>query len=129
MRSFFTTAISALTVCESGSERPGECVMQVDHEDSVVRSSRREAVLVLGTWLAATAYTVGYCTFYGYERTWQSVTLLWGFPDWVFWGIVCPWLVCLGWSWWFAYRFMSDEPLEDTAEAIGAAGSQGPQDV
>lgn len=79
--------------------------------DPVLTSSRREAFLVLGIWLAAMSYSVGYCVWRGYGRDWETVSFVFGFPDWVFWGIVCPWLACVALSWWFAYRFMTDEPL------------------
>ena len=62
--------------------------------ESLPASSRREAVAVMVTWLAAMVYTVGYCYLYGYNRRAESLTFVWGFPDWVFWGIVAPWAVC-----------------------------------
>ena len=40
--------------------------MQEKHDDSVLISSRREAILVLLIWLAAMSYTVGYCVWRGY---------------------------------------------------------------
>jgi hypothetical protein len=35
-------------------------------EDPVLRSTRREALIVFVTWIIAMAYTVGYCARYGY---------------------------------------------------------------
>lgn len=91
--------------------------MHTQPEDSVLSSSRREAVLVLFIWLSMMSYTVSYCVWQGYGRDWQTVSFVLGFPDWVFWGIVCPWMACVGLSWWFAYRFMSDESLgEDVSD-------------
>lgn len=81
------------------------------HNDSVLNSSRREALVVLAIWVMTTVYTVGYCVWRGYGRPWETVSFVFGFPDWVFCGILCPWLACMALSWWFAYRFMSDEPL------------------
>ena len=80
-------------------------------EDPVLRSGRREALVVLVIWLTAMAYTVTYGQLYGYGRTVEDLTFVFGFPDWVFWGIVVPWLTCLAVSWWFAYVFMTDESL------------------
>jgi hypothetical protein len=54
-------------------------------------------------------YTVIFCAWQGYGRT--SVTYVWGFPDWVFWGIVVPWITSTVVSLWFAYFVMTDEPL------------------
>jgi hypothetical protein len=95
--------------------------MRTTHEDRVLVSARREALVALLIALAAMTYTVVYCARHGYGRTWDSITFVWGFPDWVFWGIVSPWLVCVAVAWWFAYRFMTDEPLGDDADSQSAA--------
>ncbi len=34
-----------------------------------------------------------------------------GFPDWVFWGIVVPWVVCSIFSLYFGATFVRDEDL------------------
>jgi hypothetical protein len=87
-------------------------------EDPVVRSSRREAVLVFCIWLVACVYTVGYCYTFGYERDPASIRYLLGFPDWVFWGIVAPWTVCTLLSYVLAYHVIADDDLgEEQAEA------------
>jgi len=92
-------------------------------EDPVLRSSRREALLVLCVWLVALTYTVTYCYLYGYNRPLASLTFVLGFPDWVFWGILVPWGACLVFSWVFCTFFMRDEDLgEDTEEADGLGG-------
>jgi hypothetical protein len=91
-------------------------------DDPVLSSSRREALVVLVVWLAAMSYTVGYCVWRGYGRDWETVSFVLGFPDWVFWGIVCPWLAAVAISWWFANRLMSDEPLSDENSAHGGSG-------
>lgn len=80
-------------------------------EDPVLRSARREAIAVLLTWVAALTYTVTYCYLHGYGRSLGSLTFVLGFPDWVFWGIVVPWLLCCLLSTWFAFRFIRDEDL------------------
>jgi hypothetical protein len=80
-------------------------------EDPVLRSARREAVVVLVMWLGALTYTVLYCYLYGYNRSLDSLTFVLGFPDWVFWGILTPWAICLILSYLFAVFFMRDEDL------------------
>jgi hypothetical protein len=52
--------------------------------------------------------------------------VLW-FPDWVFWGIVVPWGICILASTVFAFRVMGSESLgeeidADSTEAGPAAG-------
>lgn len=81
-------------------------------EDPLVRSAGREALVVGICWLLAMTFTVGYCYLFGYDRPPGEVKLIWGIPDWVFWGIFAPWLVCYLFSWWFSYRYMGDEELE-----------------
>lgn len=94
-------------------------------EDPVLRSARKEALVVLVIWLCALTYTVGYCYLHGYGRSLDDLKFVLGFPDWVFWGIVTPWGVCFFISWWFSYVFMSDgdlgEELEESDDIFGGA--------
>ena len=85
--------------------------MQPVTEDAVVTRSRREALIAFGLWLASLIYTVGYCYLYGYDRTGQDPKFVLWFPDWVFWGIVVPWLACVVASTIFAFGIMGAEPL------------------
>ncbi len=87
-------------------------------EDPVLRSSRREAIFTILLWVAACAWTVGYCARYAYGRDPKSLTFVLGFPDWVFWGVMAPWFVCFVATLWFPYRFMK-------AEDIGADRDEG----
>jgi hypothetical protein len=86
-------------------------------EDPVVTSGRREALFTLGLWLAATLYTVGYCTLYGYGSAADAEQSVLWFPAWVFWGIVVPWLACTAISCWFALCVMQDAPLVRSDDA------------
>ncbi|HEY3963550.1 MAG TPA: DUF997 family protein [Planctomycetaceae bacterium] len=80
-------------------------------DDPVLRSARREAVVVFVTWLAAMSYTVTYCYLNGYHRPAESLKFVFGFPDWVFWGILVPWTVCAVFSLFFGATFVRDEDL------------------
>ena len=91
--------------------------MTVMPEDPVVKSGRREAIFTLCLWLAATIYTASYCTLHGYGREPHDVRFVLWFPDWVFWGIVAPWLVCAVVSSWFALCVMQDAPLASAEDA------------
>jgi len=86
-------------------------VMTLRTEDPLLHSARREALVVLGVWLAACVYTIGYCYAFGYGRDPETLSFVLGFPDWVFWGIVTPWSLSTAVSIWFAMMFMSDEDL------------------
>lgn len=99
-------------------------------EDPVLKSSRREALWVLTIWATALVYTVGVCYSTGYGRSIESLRFVCGFPDWVFWGIVVPWTVCVAITAWFALRFMTDdalgddEPEEEPLPGVEAAGDR-----
>jgi len=90
-------------------------------EDPLLHSARREAIVSLALAALALAYTIGYAALFGYGRTGESLTFVLGIPDWVFWGIVIPWLACLGASWWFSFWFVEDDILEH-AEAAPLGG-------
>ncbi|MFO0916558.1 MAG: DUF997 family protein [Pirellulales bacterium] len=86
-----------------------------DREHPVLKSARREAAISLGVWLVALIYTVGYCVTWGYGRPVEEIEYVWGFPDWIFWGIVVPWVVAAGITTVFAYTVVSTEPFDDDA--------------
>ena len=94
-------------------------------EDPVVRSARREAIVTMIIFCAALAYTIGYCISQAYGRTDAPTQFYFGFPDWVFWGIIAPWFVCVVIAWWFAYRFMTDEPLDTDVDDSPSARARG----
>jgi hypothetical protein len=87
-----------------------------DDLDPVVRSGHREAITTLALWLAATVYSVTYCTLHGYQRSVESLSFVLWFPDWVFWGIVVPWLVCTLVSIFIALVVIEDDPLASSAD-------------
>jgi uncharacterized membrane protein YhdT len=85
-------------------------------EDPVLRSSRREAIIVAINFVAAIGFTIGYCRLHGYYSGKEGIQFVYGFPSWVFWGVIVPWLVCVVFSFIFAALIMRDEDLgEDPA--------------
>jgi hypothetical protein len=80
-------------------------------EDPVLKSARREALVIAVVAVVAAIYSVGYCVVFGYNRAGEPIRFVCGFPSWVFWGIVVPWLVCIGFAAWFSLAFMTDEAL------------------
>jgi hypothetical protein len=88
-------------------------------EDPLVRASRREALVIALVTVAATVYTVGYCTLFGYGRTGEPIRFVLGFPSWVFWGVLAPWAVCVLISGWFSWWFMEDQDLGAEREDSG----------
>ena len=99
-------------------------------EVRLLRHARREAVIVLAVWSLALVWAVGYCYLRGYRhdkdsivvrwklaelRTAEDLKLLAGFPDWVFVGIVLPWLLCTSFTLAFCF-FMTDDDLGPARE-------------
>jgi hypothetical protein len=102
--------------------------VQPPREDPLMKSARREALVTAALTVAALAYTIGYAALFGYGRSAESLSFVLGIPDWVFWGIVAPWVVCLALSWWFSYWFIEDDPLEK-AEPAPTDGSSAMEDA
>jgi hypothetical protein len=86
-------------------------------EDPVLRSARREAVVVFAIWMAACVYSIGVCYRLGYGRDVATLTYVFGFPDWIFWGVIVPWTVCTGLCFVVPRFVITDEDLgEEQAE-------------
>jgi hypothetical protein len=90
--------------------------MPPPRDDPVLVSARREALVVFVIWVAAMSYTVTYCYQHGYHRSLESLTFVMGIPDWIFWGIVTPWSICVLASWAFSYLLMTDADLGEENE-------------
>jgi hypothetical protein len=84
-------------------------------EDPVVRTGRREAAIALAIFVVAMTYTVSYCSWYGYNRSFAELRFILGIPDWVFMGILVPWTLCGLAGWWLSSFYISDSPLEVAA--------------
>ena len=105
--------------------------------DVLLRHARREARIILSCWVVSLVYTVSYCYLFGYfshepsgtstgpdvafalgglapfNRQVESLRtpLGLGVPDWVFFGIVLPWLGCIGLTLWFCFRCFREDDL------------------
>ena len=60
----------------------------------ILQTARREALVVAAMWVAAGTWAVGYSYTHGYGATPDKLHFTLGFPTWVFWGIVVPWVLC-----------------------------------
>ena len=120
--------------------------------DPLYRNARREARWALGLWLVCFAYSATYCYLHGYSsyephpgatgvavgsllgtseweaRTVESLETPWGLgiPDWVFHGIVCPWVVASFLTIVFCLFVFRDDPLgaEPEPERTPTAGAR-----
>lgn len=80
-------------------------------ENAVLRSSRKEALIVLVIWTLACLFSVGISFRFGYQRDPDTLTFVLGIPDWVFWGVVVPWACCTLASFWVSNFLIADEDL------------------
>lgn len=85
-------------------------------DDPVLRSSRREALIIGAVWLASTVYCCAFSYAYGYPHHGhalgaEDVRPVLGVPWWFFWGVIAPWAVCAVFTFWFAGFFMTDDDL------------------
>ncbi|HUG18894.1 MAG TPA: DUF997 family protein [Planctomycetaceae bacterium] len=91
--------------------------------DPVYIHSRREAILIICTWLVALLWTVPYCYLNGYlpAEVSREVTFIWGMPSWVFYGIACPWMIANLFTVWFCFGFFEDDDLGEN-DPEGSSG-------
>jgi len=77
----------------------------------ILKTARREALVVAGLWLTAGTWSVSYCWLNGYGNTPEKMEFTLGFPTWIFWGVVLPWLICVVVSLLVANFLMTDADL------------------
>ena len=103
------------------------------------RHTLREAIVILTIWLACFIYSVTFSYLYGYlshepdpdslgtsvselagplhslDRAPETLStpLGLGIPDWVFYGLIVPWLVCIAITFWFCLFYFADDDLGD----------------
>ena len=100
------------------------------------RNARREMFLIIAVTALALAWTVGYCYLQGYQHDPQSwvVQSGWasprspedfqqiaGLPDWIFIGILLPWLICTAFSIGVCLGLKDDDLGDETGQG-GADG-------
>jgi hypothetical protein len=89
-------------------------------EQRLLKHARREGLLLMIVWASALVWSVGYAAVFGYGRAPESIRLILGMPDWVFWSVVFPWGLSLLFSLWFCFFYMADDDLgEDRDEGAG----------
>jgi magnesium-transporting ATPase (P-type) len=82
-----------------------------DNLDPVITHAYREAVVVLVVWLMGIAWTVGYCAMTGYNVPPEQIRITLGMPNWVFWGILVPWILIILFTIWFGLFYIVDDEL------------------
>ena len=97
----------------------------IRQQDPVVSSSLREAIVVISIWLIAMIWTISVCYSMGYNRPVEDLKLVYGFPDWIFWGIVVPWCTCTVVSCLFSALLFRDGALGEDVENTDDLGLGG----
>jgi len=90
---------------------------KIRREDPVLVSARREALVMLGIWVAAFLWTIGYSATFGYDVQ-PDPPLIFGVPSWVMWGVFLPWTICTLLSGILAWSFMADADLGEDPEEV-----------
>jgi hypothetical protein len=94
-------------------------------EQTLLRHARREGLIIMAVWAIALVWSVGAGYILGYGRDPTAVAeikLVLGMPAWVFWSVALPWAVCLLFSLWFCFIYMTDDDLgQDPIEGEGTA--------
>lgn len=101
------------------------------------RHARREAVFVALVLLVSLTWTLGYCYLRGYKHDPQSwivrsglavqadkaEKVIVGLPEWVFYGILLPWILCSVLTLGFGLFGMPDDDLGAEAEEEAGNGT------
>jgi Protein of unknown function (DUF997) len=80
-------------------------------EQELLRHARREGLLIMLVWAACLVWNVASGYVLGYRRDAKDIRLILGIPDWIFWSVVLPWILCFLFSIWFCFRYMADDDL------------------
>jgi hypothetical protein len=91
-------------------------------EQQLLRHARREGLLVMAVWAICLVWSVGSGYLLGYQRSPEDIRLILGMPDWVFWSVVLPWVLCLLFSIWFCFAYMADDDLGSDPDEGSAHG-------
>ena len=93
------------------AEKKVFALVQARHYRQCLKEARLAAAIFLIAFLGCTCVIA----MLGYPSPGErppEPSLIWGIPEWVFWGLFVPWLVLMGVTWWFALFFLrDDEPL------------------
>lgn len=79
--------------------------------DPLFVNARREAWLILAAWAVCLVWTVGFSALTAYAPPSESVSVIFGMPSWVFWGVVIPWVAATLFSVWFGLFYMADDAV------------------
>ncbi|MHC4995047.1 MAG: hypothetical protein ACYTGQ_08345 [Planctomycetota bacterium] len=91
------------------------------HLSAHLQRTRHESWIILGVWVAASAWTATCSYLFGYftEDEVIEVATFAGIPVWILVGVILPWIVTAVFSIWFAMCYIEDD------EESGDDGGEG----
>lgn len=95
--------------------------------DATYLHARKEAGYILLAFFVSLVWTVGYSAIAGYDVPIEQMTLVWGMPSWIVWGVMLPWFAATMFSVWFGLFYMKDDPLGE-ADASNVTAEPGDTD-
>ena len=81
------------------------------------RQARRESLVICGAWLVFLIWTGLVCGLGSRLDSGEPVKTVVGMPRWVFFGVVIPWILACGFTFWFSMFFMKDTDLDPDRES------------
>lgn len=91
-----------------------------------LKRARHEAWLILALWLGTSTWTATCSVLFGYAPDDTQpivVNTIAGFPTWILFAVVIPWIVTAIFTLWFAMCYIQDEesaPLNDESSEGGS---------
>ena len=84
-------------------------------ETRSLHQSRRELWLILMARLGFAIWVISYFSINGDNLSPEEVSTVLGFPNWVFRGVVLPWMIANIFTFWFCLRFLKNDEDEEEA--------------
>jgi hypothetical protein len=83
-----------------------------EHLDPLYRHSRRETIVIIVLFAIFCAWSVAVYYFMGLQADpGQPVSITFGMPSWVFYGLLLPWILVDVVAVWFCFFYMKDDDL------------------
>lgn len=99
-----------------------EYLIDEDYEhDPVFTNSYREAVVIIVLFVLFMFWTVGISFWLGVREDVsdvEAISLVWGMPQWVFYGVFLPWMLVNVISVWFCFGLMKTDDLSEGASSL-----------
>ncbi|MEQ8787760.1 MAG: DUF997 family protein [Pirellulaceae bacterium] len=90
-----------------------------DSYDPVFVHARRETVVIIALFAFFCVWSIVVCYLLGYRDPSEAaaeVSITFGMPTWVFWGLFVPWIAVDVVAVWFCFFFMKNDELGESHE-------------